>query len=351
MNIGIVCPNWIGDVVMATPTLRALRRHYGPEATIHGIMKPYVSQVLAGTDWLDELVYFDPRNRDPELGWRPVIKKLRRLKLDAMIVLTNSLRGGAIAWLSGARQRIGYAGNLRGPLLNLRLKRRRNGAAFDPVSAVDHYLHLAYAVGCPPESPKLALATLPEDERAADRIWDALGLSAANNVVLLNTGGAFGLARHWPTDYFVALAGRIVEETDASVLVICGPGEREAAAYIERRADHDRVKSMADQDMSLGVAKACVRRGQLMVTTDSGPRHFAAAFDVPAVTLFGPTDPRSTANYHGAEIALMRQLPCMPCGKRVCPLDHHRCMRELTADDVYRAVAQQLQQADSSRAA
>ena len=67
MKIGVVLPNWIGDVVMATPTLRALRQHFGTEAEIVGIMRPYVSQVLDGTDWLNRSVYFDRKSPDRSL--------------------------------------------------------------------------------------------------------------------------------------------------------------------------------------------------------------------------------------------------------------------------------------------
>src|ERR1700686_5528027 len=113
MNLGIFLPNWIGDVVMATPTLRALRRHYGPQARIVGIMRPYVSEVLVGTPWLDDRLFFDPRSKNRELnGWR-FARRLRRERFDVAILLTNSLRTGFWAWASGARQRVGYARDVR----------------------------------------------------------------------------------------------------------------------------------------------------------------------------------------------------------------------------------------------
>jgi len=74
-----------------------------------------------------------------------------------------------------------------------------------------------------------------------------------------------------------------------------------------------------------------------MITTDSGPRHFAAAFDVPVVTLFGPTDPRWSDNYHDASIDLHLDISCAPCSRRTCPFGHHRCMRDLTVDHVFAA--------------
>jgi heptosyltransferase II len=79
-----------------------------------------------------------------------------------------------------------------------------------------------------------------------------------------------------------------------------------------------------------------VRRADLLVTTDSGPRHFAAAFGTPVVTLFGPTHIAWTETYYSKAIHLQKQVPCGPCQRRVCPLDH-RCMKELTPAEVFAA--------------
>lgn len=79
-----------------------------------------------------------------------------------------------------------------------------------------------------------------------------------------------------------------------------------------------------------------------MITTDSGPRHIAAALGVPVIALFGPTDPKWSINYHPAEIRLQKDMLCRPCKKRICPLGHHRCMRELTVDKVFDAAQSML---------
>src|SRR6202011_5615020 len=96
------------------------------------------------------------------------------------------------------------------------------------------------------------------------------------------------------------------------------------------------VVSLADHELSIGLTKACVRRADLLVTTDSGPRHFAAAFDRPVVTLFGPTHIAWTETYHPKAVHLQEPVPCGPCQLRVCPLDH-RCMNQLTPWKVYAA--------------
>jgi len=350
MQIGILLPNWIGDVVMATPALRALHRRFGSHATMIGVMRPYVSQALSGAAWLDETIHYDRKSPDRELRIPAVAAKLRKRKLDALVVLPNSISSAVLAFLGRARKRIGYARNSRSPLLTHTLKAPRSGGKWTPVSAVDYFLEIAYAMGCEKESRKLELNTLPEDEEETDRIWENLGLNDVKHVVIFNTGGAYGAAKHWPTEHYVELARRITDRDDAAVLVICGPAEAEAAAEIERRAGRRRVTSMAQQDKSLGVAMACIRRSQAMVTTDSGPRFFGVAFDVPMISMFGPIDPRWSTTYQPRELVLWHDTSCRPCGQRTCPEEHHRCMRELSVQRVHEAVLQQLAANDRAAA-
>jgi heptosyltransferase-2 len=337
MNLGIILPNWIGDVAMATPMLRAVRKQFPRPARLVGLLRPYVADVLAGTPWLDELIYYRAGTGEAAHSTLGAARELRRRRLDAVILLSNSFRTAAIAGLSGAGRRLGYVRHGRAMLLTDPLYPPQNGRARIPVSAVDYYLELAYYLGCPTESRRLELATLPEDERGADQIWQRHGFSSSRRVVMLNTGGASG-AKRWPAEHAAILARRVAVELDSGVLVMCGPTERAAANQVARLANHPRVKSMADEAIGVGLSKACTRRAAAMVTTDSGPRHFAAAFDVPTVTLYGPNDAAWSVNYNPRAVDLRLSLPCRPCGKKTCPLQHHRCMNDLTPDVVFNAL-------------
>jgi heptosyltransferase-2 len=343
MRVGVFLPNWIGDVVMATPAIRALRRHVGPGGRLIGVMRPYVADVLAGLNWLDEHIYHDKRPRRFSFADADTYRRLRSEKLDRVVLLTNSLRTGWMAWRSGARERIGYSGDARALLLTNRLPRPRSKRSRGPVSTIDGYLRLAEAAGCVIDSRRLELATTQADEQAADHVWHQLGLPPGDRVILLNSGGAYGAAKHWPAEHFAELARRIVRSGEFSVLVNCGPQERRIAQAIAIQAADPRVVSLAHlDDLPIGLTKACVRRSRLVVSTDSGPRLIAIAFGKPVITLFGPTDPAATATHYEQEISLALGLDCQPCMARVCPLGHHRCLRELTVDQVYSAVAQQL---------
>jgi heptosyltransferase-2 len=269
------------------------------------------------------------------------VRKLRKRRFDLAVLLTNSYRTGLLAWLGGVKERIGYSSHGRGLFLTLPLVPPPLRGKDVTLPAVHYYLELAYRLGCPQESLRLELATLPDDEQAADIVWSRFALRL-HRTVTLNCSGAFGAAKLWPPHYFAGLGRRIAEQLDHDVLVLCGPKERELAADIARSAAHPRVASLADVPLSIGLSKACVRRSRLMVSTDSGPRHFAVAFGVPLVTLYGPTSPMPGLNPTGRETAMHAQLDCLFCYERACPLLHHRCMRDITPDRVFGVVAARL---------
>jgi heptosyltransferase II len=351
MRLGVFLPNWVGDVIMATPALRALRRHLGGGGQLIGVMRPYVADVLAGKSWFDETIIYDKSSNQFGFPGRQVIRDLQDARLDSILLLTNSLRTAWMSWRSGARERIGFRNEARSFLLTkpIRQPLAPNG---NPAPTVEGYLHLTSILGCPEEPATLELTTIEEDERAADAVWQRFGLPSGDRVIVLNSGGAFGAAKQWPAEYFAELARRLVSGGQFSVLVNCGPSEREIAKMIATAANHPRVVTLADcPDLPFGLTKACIRRSRLLITTDSGPRYFGIAFKRPVVTLFGPTDPLRTLLPYPQETSLCLALDCQPCMKRTCPLKHHRCMRDLTVENVHRAVNQLLARVEAEFAA
>jgi heptosyltransferase-2 len=335
MRIALFLPNWIGDVVMATPAIRAVRQDY-PDAELIGVCKPYVRGLLDGAPWFDTLLSFD-KNGPREQRFRSVSRQLSAKPLDLAILFPNSFRVALLAWWAGAKKRIGFSRYGRRWLLSDRLEpiRDRRGR-FKPSPIIDDYNRLLSPLKLPDPGYRMELFTTPQDELAADRIWQQFRLHTAREVIGLNPGAAFGAAKHWPVESFARLAQQLIDSRGSSILVFCGPNERETARQIVQQTGRSQVHSLADQEVSLGLSKASVRRLDLLVTTDSGPRHFAAAFDRPVVSLFGPTFREWTITYFEKEICLQKQVPCGPCQQRTCPLDH-RCMKELGVEEVLQA--------------
>lgn len=335
MKIGIFLPNWLGDLVMATPTLRAVRRHFGSDALVVGIMRPHLGELLEGTGWLDEQWYFDPRARRRELGHWSLLRRMRRERFDMLLMLTNSLRPALLGRLGRAKERIGYVRSGRGPLLTGKVYPRRDRGRVVAGPMVDYYLAVAEAAGCRPGSRRLELAITEADRRAADTVWHQLGLRTDGRLIALNASGAYGAAKLWPLEHFGELARRVVDKLDHDVLVVCGPGEGDVARQIVGHADRSRGFSLPEESLGLPTSKGCIARSRLMVSTDSGPRHVAAALGKPVITLFGPTLPVWVENPTVSAVNLQLDLDCNGCGRRVCPVGHHKCMRDLSVGAVY----------------
>ena len=336
MKLAVWLPNWIGDVAMATPALRALRQQF-VGAEIVGVMRPYVTDVLAGTTLLDRVLVHDPMDAE-QSGWS-FLKRLRRKRFDIAVVLPNSFRSAVWAWASGAKQTLGYARSGRSLLLT------------DPIPApslatphpvLDEMLQLVAQLGCRTLSRRIELATLPSDEQQLEKFWQRHPLAESRGYVCLNSGGAFGAAKDWPVESFTELARRAAVELGRTVLIVCGPNERATAQRIVAEVGHPRVVSLAGEPSSIGLTKAAIRHADLLVTTDSGPRHFAAAFDVPVITLFGPTHITWSETFHPLAVHLQLPVDCGPCQQRVCPQGHHRCMKNLSVDSVFGEVARRL---------
>jgi heptosyltransferase II len=340
-RIALFLPNWVGDVVMATPAIRAVRNAF-PSADLTAVCKPYVADVIAGAPWFGEVIHSDKRGPRSQ-RMLAVARKLRAIRPEAAILFPNSFRTALLARLAGCRCVIGFARYGRSLLLTERLQARRDArGAFVPTPVIDDYNRLALALGMGDlgdmgdPGHRMELFTTATDEAAAEQVIARFGLARFERTIAFNPGAAFGAAKHWPTAHFAELARMFTQRQSAAVVVLCGPGERELARRIAADSRSPHVFPLSDIPLSLGLTKALVRRADLLVTTDSGPRHFAAAFDRPVVSLFGPTHIEWTRTYFEKEVLLQKAVPCGPCQKRVCPLDH-RCMRELSPGTVFAA--------------
>jgi lipopolysaccharide heptosyltransferase II len=346
-RIALFLPNWVGDVVMATPAIRAIRDAF-PSAELVAVCKPYVADVIAGAPWFGEVILADKRGpRSQRL--LATARRLRARRPDAAILFSNSFRTALVARLGGCRRVIGFARYGRSWLLSERLHAKRDErGGFAPAPIIDDYNRLARALGAGEPGHRMELFTSPADETAADTVFARFRLARFERVIAFNPGAAFGAAKHWPTAHFAELARRFTQGLRSGVLVLCGPSERTLARRIAVDSRSPNVFDLSDMPLSLGLTKALTRRADLLVTTDSGPRHFAAAFDRPVVSLFGPTHIEWTRTYFEKEVLLQKPVPCGPCQKRVCPLDH-RCMRELSPATVFAAAGQLLARCSSSR--
>ena len=218
---------------------------------------------------------------------------------------------------------------------------------------IEYYLELTRRFGTTGNLElRMELGITAEERAEADRTLGATENSEfrGQNLVTIVPGANFGSSKCWLPERFAAVADRLIEECGgggASVLISSSPAERGIVdAILAASRFPTRIVALAKLNdgtgVSLGALKEIVRRSSLMVCNDTGPRHFAAAFGVPTVTLFGPTDPVWAETYHERERIVrvgQAEAPCSPCQLKKCPIDH-RCMTRLTVEMVMRAVGE-----------
>lgn len=337
-RILVRAPNWLGDVVMATPLLRVVRETW-PRAHLALLVAPGGAAVLEGLPWFDEVILF--RKKDFHRGARGMFRlagELRGGRFDLAICCPNSFSSALALRLAAIPRRIGWAYGGRGFLLTERLVPEMRGHRRVPRPMPEYYLDLARRLGCEVLSEQTELATTPAGEDEAERFLAARGAASGAPLVGLNVGASFGPSKLWHAPGFRGVTEALRRARGMRPIVLCGPGEESLGREIEDAVGGNVVRT-SDVTLSIAGLKAVVRRLALLVSTDTGPRHFGIAFDVPTVCVMGSTDPRMTDQpaTRSEVVRLAPLLDCMPCHEKVCPLVHHRCLADLGPDPVIAA--------------
>lgn len=329
-SLVVRCPNWVGDIVMATPAFECLRSNF-PNAVITACIRPYARGILQDAPWFDHIVPCQDKNLK---GLRQLRAALQPLKPDAGILLTNTTHSFLSFKFAGVPDIYGYRRNLRKCFLADGPEPQRDGKKYRPLPMQEYYLELCRYLGLTlPEHPHCRLhlsAELNESGLARLRRW---GVEDGDMVVGLNPGASFGSSKCWPAEYFARLAELLQNSLHCKVLLLVGPGEEGIAQRIVD-ASRATIINTGTERVDLADLKPLIKRCNLLVTNDTGPRHYAAAFEVPHIVLMGPTNALYTASNLELSKVLQRDLPCVPCHKKTCPLGHHACMREITPESV-----------------
>lgn len=335
----ISCPNWVGDVVMATPTFECIRQNY-PKTRLIGLIRKYARGVVEDAPWFDQLIEINDKT---SRGFFKLVHEIRRLKPEFAIVLPNSLRSALIARCGGVRKIYGYRRNGRNLLLNGGPTPRVEAGHITPMPMVEYYLeicrwlHLAVAHHHP---PRLHMSG-PVQKRGR-RLLERYGITPDDTVIGLNPGAKFGSSKCWPPEYFARLAELISEHWNCKILLFIGPGEENIGNRIVKQSTAKIINTGPDK-VDLALLKPLIHRCRLLFSNDTGPRHYAVALNIPVVVIMGPTDPRYTQANLEKTIVLRRETECAPCHLKECTLDH-RCMTEISPEAVLQAGKQLLQE-------
>lgn len=331
-KILIRCPNWVGDVIMATPVLDCIRENF-PQARITGILGKNAQGIVSDGPWFDDFIDCEDKTW---AGMRRMIKKIQALKPDMAILLTNSFRSVLPIWLGKAKYIYGYRRDLRSMFLSGGPKPLRSGFKTIPLPMQEYYLKICEWLNFKlPAVIKSRVFIGDELNKRGDEFLRKYGIEPQDKVIGLNPGASFGSSKCWPPEYFAATAELFTQKKGVKILLLAGPAEIKIAQAIVACTTAPIINTAYDQ-INLELLKPLVKRCNLMITNDTGPRHYAVALDVPVVVLMGPTDPRYTSANLEKTVVIRTKAECSPCHKKICPIDH-RCMRQITPNMVFEA--------------
>lgn len=325
-KILIRATNWIGDAVMTTPALGAVRSAF-PAAEIVVVANPPVAELLGAHPWCERLIVYDKKGKHGGIrGLLSFCKILGSERFDLAILFQNAIEAAIIARLARIGIRAGYNTDGRGLLLTHSVK------VSEDVRRLHHtkyYLNMLESLGIPAIGTKLLLKCTEEETAWADRM---LG---AGHWAAINPGAAYGSAKRWRPERFAQVADSLVNDFGCAVLLTGGPGEAAIGEAIAARMGSKPLNLVGKT--SVRQMMAILSRMRLVVTNDSGPMHVAAAFDRPIAALFGPTDHTTTSPVCSRYVIVRAEADCAPCLKRKCPKDH-RCMNDISVKNVLEAV-------------
>lgn len=331
-NIIVRMPNWLGDLVMATPVLADLRKRF-PDANITAMCQSNVAPLLKHDPNISELYSF----KKPS-GWihsaqhGEIIKAIRQGEYDLGVLLTNSFSSAWWFWRGRVKNRLGFATHWRSLLLT---KPVRFPVEKEKQHLVITYKMLLEPLGIPlsDAAPQLFISSHEKD--AAKTLLINQGMNFEENIIVgINPGAAYGSAKCWLPERFVEVTKKLLEDPKVFVVYFGDPAGAPLVNDICKQLPQ-RVINLAGKT-TIQEAVALISECTVFLTNDSGPMHIAAALKIPLLALFGSTSDIKTGPYGSGKV-IHKNVDCSPCYKRVCPIDF-RCMKRIGVDEVYNEV-------------
>jgi heptosyltransferase-2 len=332
-RIVVLAPNWLGDVVMALPAIRDIRRHFG-NAHVTIAARSSVAKLFRAVPGVDDVLPFK--------GKKDEITRLKAGRFDTAILFPNSFRSAWIVRRAEIPQRWGYRADFRGPLLTTAVRRPKQRMHFG-----EYYQELVRELGIETGSLTPAIDLPSSIIESARTLLEQNGWTRDRPLIGIAPGAAFGHAKRWPANRFAALIAKAHQELGAACVLLGRDADRDASQAIEEALSGIRPMNLVGRTELLsfmGVIANC----SALVANDSGALHVAAAMGIPVVAIYGPTSEqfsRPLTSKEGADdrvVTISEDVFCRPCWLRDCPIDH-RCMKRIPPERVYASLSQLLQ--------
>ncbi|CAN2045501.1 heptosyltransferase II [Candidatus Magnetomoraceae bacterium gMMP-1] len=329
--------NWIGDAIMTTPAVRAIKKNF-PGAEITMLAKPWVAPVFDNSPYVDHVIIYDDSGKHKGItGKFRLAKELKPCAFDAAILLQNAIEAAIITFLAKIPIRIGYNTDVRGLLLTHSIKCTPE---IKKLHQTKYYLEILKGAGFITDGTMLDLFLSRKDQVRAKEILKSCGISDKDLIVGINPSATFGSAKQWFPERYARLADKIQQSYNAKIIIFGGPKDRMLGEKISEMMQHELINLCGKT--SLEEAIALIEQCNLFITNDSGLMHIAAALDIPLIAIFGSTNPVTTGPWSDKSKIISISAQCSPCLKPECPLVHHKCMDEIKVDMVFKAVMEMM---------
>jgi heptosyltransferase-2 len=318
----------IGDILLMTPLLRALRGKH-PDARITVVTRARFAPLLAHNPRVSEVIGWDDAESIAALG-----RRLKGRGFSHQLDLHGSLRSLALRRAAGGR----WTTYPKHRVARTVLIRTKRDVYRDRRPVAERYFDAAKDLGVAPDDGPPEMFLSRPTLQAAEDFLAAHGIGVTRQLIAVAPGAAH-FTKRWPLHHWTALARRLVDIGN-DVVVVGGPEDRELGAAVADAAGARAVSAAGGFD--LPGSAALLKRARALVSGDTGVMHLASAIGTPVVALFGPTvEPFGFFPYHAKAKVLQRELSCRPCsahGGPRCPEVHHRCLQDLTPEDVLDAL-------------
>jgi predicted lipopolysaccharide heptosyltransferase III len=330
-NVLAIKLRYFGDVLLATPTLHALKAAY-PAARLSVLVNRGTEQILRGNPDVDEIVPLDRGSIVEQCGFA---WQIRRKRFDTVVDLTDGDRAAFLTWISGAAVRIGF-----------NAEQRWTGICYTTVVKAEAGAHrierdlaalTPLGVAIRGRVPQLWLTA--EDEAGVERLVSEVGIPVDRPWVVIQPAARYWF-KAWPPERFAELADRLIDRFGCQVLVGGSSQEVALAETVVKRAK-SRLLNIAGRS-DIRTLAAVLKRSALFVGNDTGAMHIAAAVGTPVVGLFGPSNPTEWGPRGGPAEVIYKGLDCRICFHPTCRRGEENCMKLITVDEVMAAAVRQM---------
>jgi len=333
MRILITRTDRIGDVILSTPVIKAVRDKY-PDAHIAFCVQPHGFEILDRNPYLNEVILYDKKGKHGNIfGIIGFIFKLRRKKFDLAIILHPTNMINLACFFAGIPRRVGYNRKLGFLLTDKILHEKQKGEKHE----LEYTLDVVRHIGIEPLDKKLYMSLHEDTERKVQEIFDKNGIERTKRIICIHPGASCD-SKKWPVEFFSDLIDMLSSKYGAKIILVGGENDGALGKKIAETINVNALNLIGKTTLS--VLAGILSKARVFISNDSGPVHIAVSVGTPVIDIFGRNDPGLSPKRWGPlgpeDVVLHKSAGCIKCLAHNCKRDF-ACLRAITVDEVLRA--------------